>query len=261
MHDYMSKTKEMLLKKFIDFDSMWQFDSENIRQKVYRLLFEWKEGKREGLEEKLEEGLLKDKEHLGKEDGASQKDEEDADNDKNEKKKRQQLKLDQELFEFEERGGFAQVLKDIFNPSDQSSMELDSVFQLKQLCKAFYTKKENLSSALIQCLDALANERPWTMKVKKKHFDTSSNNLLTDIEYMRINAERERIKKYQEITKSSAYVYYKILKRLSEESVKQMKENINNQRDSQDPQVKIKLALQDAKIKNLLHYMTGKSLF
>jgi len=118
-----------------------------------------------------------------------------------------------------------------------------------------------LSSALIQCLDALANERPWTMKVKKKHFDTSSNNLLTDIEYMRINAERERIKKYQEITKSSAYVYYKILKRLSEESVKQMKENINNQRDSQDPQVKIKLALQDAKIKNLLHYMTGKSLF
>jgi len=38
---------------------------------VYRLLFEWKEGKREGLEEKLEEGLLKDKEHLGKEDGAS----------------------------------------------------------------------------------------------------------------------------------------------------------------------------------------------
>ena len=35
-----------------------------------------------------------------------------------------------------------------------------------------------------------------------------------------------------------------------------MKENINNQRDSQDPQVKIKLALQDAKIKNLLHYMT-----
>jgi hypothetical protein len=33
-----------------------------------------------------------------------------------EKRKRLQLKLDQELIEFEERGGFAKVLKDIFNP-------------------------------------------------------------------------------------------------------------------------------------------------
>ena len=68
---------------------------------------------------------------------------------KEEKKKLQQLKLDQELFEFEERGGFVQVLKDIFNPTDQSSMELDSVYQLKQLCKAFYQKKENLSNQLV----------------------------------------------------------------------------------------------------------------
>jgi hypothetical protein len=109
---------------------------------------------------------------------------------------RAQIRLDQELFEFEERGGFPQVLKDIFNPTDQSSMELDSVYQLKQLCKAFYEKKDNLSQSLVQSLDALANERPWTVKMKKKHFDTSSNNLLTDVEYMRINAERERIKKY-----------------------------------------------------------------
>jgi hypothetical protein len=39
-----------------------------------------------------------------------------------------QLKLDLELIEFEERGGFAKVLNDIFNPSDVNSMELDSVF-------------------------------------------------------------------------------------------------------------------------------------
>lgn len=51
--------------------------------------------------------------------------------------------------------------------------------------------------------------------MKKKHFDTQSNNLLTDMEYMRINAERERIRKYQNITKESAYKYYKILKQLS----------------------------------------------
>ena len=95
---------------------------------------------------------------------------------------------------------------------------------MKQLCKAFYEKKDNLSQELVQSLDALANERPWTIKMKKKHFDTASNNLLTDVEYMRINAERERIKKYQDITKGSAYTYYKILKRLTDEGAKQQKE-------------------------------------
>jgi hypothetical protein len=130
------------------------------------------------------------------------------------------LRLSTELLEFQERGGFPQVLKDIFNPTDQASMELDSVYQLKQLCKAFYEKKDNLSQELVQSLDALANERPWTIKMKKKHFDTASNNLLTDVEYMRINAERERIKKYQDITKGSAYTYYKILKRLTDEGAK-----------------------------------------
>ena len=70
------------------------------------------------------------------------------------------------------------------------------MYQLKLLCKTYYEKKDVIGKNLVQCLDALANERPWTIKMKKKHFDTSSNNLLTDVEYMRINAERERIKKY-----------------------------------------------------------------
>lgn len=48
------------------------------------------------------------------------------------------LKRDQDLLEFEERGGFTQVLNDIFKPLDRASMELDSVFQLKTLCKDFY---------------------------------------------------------------------------------------------------------------------------
>ena len=67
--------------------------------------------------------------------------------------------------------------------------------------------------------------------MKKKHFDTSSNNLFTDMEYMRINAERERIKKYQDITKNSAYTYYKILKRLSVEGVKLVKEENENKKE------------------------------
>ena len=44
----------------------------------------------------------------------------------------QQLKRDQELAEFEEKGGFARILNNLFNPSDES-IELDSVYQLKQL--------------------------------------------------------------------------------------------------------------------------------
>lgn len=80
------------------------------------------------------------------------------------------------------------------------------------------------------------------------------------MEFMRINAERERIKKYQKITKTSAYVYYKILKRLSEESMKITKEQISNNRENQDPQARMKLALRDSMIKNLLHFMTGMFL-
>lgn len=37
---------------------------------------------------------------------------------KEEKKKAHMVKMDQELHEFEERGGFARVLRDIFNPTD-----------------------------------------------------------------------------------------------------------------------------------------------
>ena len=44
-----------------------------------------------------------------------------------EEKKLKQLKRDQELIEFEERGGFARILKEIFHPTDES-VELDSVF-------------------------------------------------------------------------------------------------------------------------------------
>ena len=94
--------------------------------------------------------------------------------------------------------------------------------------------------------------------MKKKHFDTSSNNLLTDIEYMRINAERERIQKYQDITKSSAYTYYKILKRISEYEAKGMKDDYQVLNADTDPQAKIKQSLKDAKLKNLLHFLTGK---
>lgn len=96
--------------------------------------------------------------------------------------------------------------------------------------------------------------------MKKKHFDTQSNNLLTDMEYMRINAERERIRKYQHITKESAYKYYKILKQLSSYKTSKAKEDAeaSNAVENQDPQYKIKAAIKEAKINSLIAYITGK---
>ena len=79
------------------------------------------------------------------------------------RKKREEFERDQALHEFQERGGFAQVLKDIFNPSDMAAMELDSVYQLKNICKDFYRKKQLMSQALIETLDALSNERPTVL--------------------------------------------------------------------------------------------------
>lgn len=73
----------------------------------------------------------------------------DPEAEKTEKKKMAMFKMSQEMQEFLDNGGFPKVLNDIFNPTDQASMELDSVFQLKQLCKAFYEKKHNLSKQLV----------------------------------------------------------------------------------------------------------------
>ena len=49
------------------------------------------------------------------------------------------------MLEFQDRGGFVRVLNDIFNPQEVNSLELDSVFQLKRLCKDFYQRKNEIS--------------------------------------------------------------------------------------------------------------------
>ena len=72
-----------------------------------------------------------------------------AKQEKEEKQKREDFAKEQKLMEFEEQGGFSKVLKDIFNPADMAAMELDSVYQLKNICKDFYRKKQLMSSALI----------------------------------------------------------------------------------------------------------------
>jgi hypothetical protein len=72
----------------------------------------------------------------------------------------------------------------------------------------------------VQTLDALANERPKTLSMKKKHFnmDINKGNLNEDIEWMRINAEKERISHYRNIASESAVFYYKVLKLFTEEA-------------------------------------------
>ena len=199
----LSTEQEGLLRKLLNFEeTMWKYDSETLGHALYELFFDWREAQPEKSKQKIlsqhAQGAgadSKDNAAGDKDDGAGSQ-QNDPEAEKNEKKKMAMFKMSQEMQEFLDNGGFPKVLNDIFNPTDQASMELDSVFQLKQLCKAFYEKKHNLSKQLVQCLDALANERPWAVAMKKKHFDTQSNNLLTDMEYMRINAERERIRKY-----------------------------------------------------------------
>ena len=122
------------------------------------------------------------------------------------------------MMEFEERGGFSQVLKDIFNPADLAAMELDSVFQLKNLCKDFYRKKQLLSGGLVQTLDALSNERPVVLQMKRRHFnvdDSGNSHMQESLEWMRINAERERIQRFKTIAKDAATCYYKIMDRIA----------------------------------------------
>lgn len=86
-----------------------------------------------------------------------------AEREKEERRKREELERENALNDFEQRGGFSRVLSDIFNPSDMAAMELDSVYQLKTICKDFYRKKQLMSTALIQTLDALSNERPTVL--------------------------------------------------------------------------------------------------
>ena len=73
--------------------------------------------------------------------------------------------------EFQDKGGFSRVLNDIFNPTNLKSMELDSVFQIKKFCREFYERKIKMSQDLVNTLDALNNERPATLKLKRRHFE------------------------------------------------------------------------------------------
>ncbi|CAI2381534.1 unnamed protein product [Moneuplotes crassus] len=141
-----------------------------------------------------------------------------------ESKKKEKMRLDQELFEFNKRGGFARVLHDLFYNPDPNSLEFDSVYKLKQLCMQYYEKKGRMGKELVETLDTLICDRPYNLSSKSKNFviedpnhpeGIKRKNFHYDIESMRINAEKDRIEQYKKVAETCARTYYVICKRLS----------------------------------------------
>ena len=178
-------------------------------QQLYNLFFAWKTEQ----DEKIDQEAAQKADNMTEEEKFAK-----AEQEKEDKRKKEEFERDQALIEFEERGGFSQVLKDIFNPSDMAAMELDSVYQLKNICKDFYRKKQIMSSTLIETLDAISNERPAVLQMKRRHFNPEvAPNKREALEWMRINAERERIFRFKSIAKDTATQYYTILDRFAQE--------------------------------------------
>ena len=139
----LSRQQEILMQKLIHNDSMHIDVAEEqdgkMMQQLYTLFFAWATE-----EEDNKDDAEKDFDQMDEEKRAEEERKE-----KEKRRKREEFQKEQALHDFEERGGFSQVLKDIFNPSDMAAMELDSVFQLKNICKDFYRKKQLMSTALI----------------------------------------------------------------------------------------------------------------
>lgn len=94
-------------------------------------------------------------------------------------------------------------------------MELDSVFQIKKFTKEFYERKCKMSAELLETLDALNNERPNVIQLKRRHFDMNGGSATVTkderLEWMRLNAEKDRIQKFKNIAVEQSKVYYSLL--------------------------------------------------
>ena len=88
----------------------------------------------------------------------------------------------------------------------------------------YYEKKGKLGKELVEKLDLLLSDRPFTLRAKRKNFviedpahpqGIKRKNFYFDIEMMRINAEKDRIQNFKHIAQTCAKTYYVICKRLS----------------------------------------------
>jgi hypothetical protein len=116
----MSKQQEALIRRMMAIDaielSFGQEQAEEIKEQLYNLFFKWQFSKQD-LEQHAQNDSEEERDKVRKEEEA-----------KDERKKKAQLKHEQDLLDFEARGGFVRVLKDIFNPVDKDAMQLDPVF-------------------------------------------------------------------------------------------------------------------------------------
>lgn len=70
-----------------------------------------------------------------------------------------------------------------------------------------------MSKELLETLDALSNERPSLLKHKSKHFSVENqvSSKQESLDWMRLNAEKERVHRFKQIATSQTKTYYSIL--------------------------------------------------
>ena len=131
----------------------------------------------------------------------------------------QKLIEQQEMKSLEKGGYYAGILRELFNPTDKTHMSLDSVFQLKNLCKDYYYKKKEMRAQLVSQLDVMAKDRPKNIQMKRKFFKAGdySKNIMLDIDCMRMLAEVERVDKFKQIAQRGALLYSRVLRRVVDE--------------------------------------------
>jgi hypothetical protein len=80
-----------------------------------------------------------------------------------------------------------------------------------------------------------------------------------EVEWVRVNAERERIVKYKEIAQSSAVFYYQVLQRFIEESQAIKAEVTADLEGKQgEPQVIMEAYQEERQLKEFVTFITGK---
>ncbi len=134
----------------------------------------------------------------------------------------QKLIEQQEMKSLEKGGYYAGILREIFNPTEKTHMSLDSVFQLKNLCKDFYFKKKEMRAQLVSQLDVMAKDRPKNIQMKRKFFKTGdySKNIMLDVDCMRMLAEVERVGTFKSIASRGALLYSRVLRRVVDDEIK-----------------------------------------
>lgn len=71
-----------------------------------------------------------------------------------------------------------------------------------------------MSKELLETLDALSNERPSILQLKRKHFENDQFSTLTKrerLEWMRLNAEKDRVQKFKNVAVVQTKSYYTII--------------------------------------------------